>query len=368
MHDEMVNGLYPAWGNPMGEMILQAVNYYAGQSVAKAATWPDLRSNIDSNLSIPIVTATDPLTSNSTRNADFGRPICRPLSVLAISSGAVSHDRNLAAAFANLPNRANGSVNAYTNIIGVAEGIHGTTRAVGSVNGGWGTDCSPKTISTLSDVTGVCPDLPGAQGSYLSAGAALYANSSKIRGSVTLPSDAPSTALTVQTYAATLRGGLGRVEVKIPGTSKVFFITPESSWNNRGFVGGSVTGGPSVDARKERYPNRPDKTTGTLMPGGMLVFKAISSSARHGAFVVSWNDTQAGNDYDMDLIGMLRYDLVDSGANAKVVITTEIVAQEAGALGSHGFSIIGTTADGKISRTVSTISAMKGCAWRHLVH
>ncbi|MDB5966557.1 MAG: pilus assembly protein PilY, partial [Polaromonas sp.] len=31
--DEMTNGLFPAWGNPMGEMVLQAIRYYAGLPV-----------------------------------------------------------------------------------------------------------------------------------------------------------------------------------------------------------------------------------------------------------------------------------------------------------------------------------------------
>jgi type IV pilus assembly protein PilY1 len=346
-HDEMVNGLFPAWGNPMGEMLLQAIRYYSNKPIDRAATNPGLTTGIDAALNIPTVTATNPLTSTTTRNADYGKPICRPLTILAVSSSAVSHDRNFSG-FSDLPNRGTSTVAGYTNRIGLAEGIHGTARAVGSVSAGWGTDCAAKTITSLSDVTGVCPDLPGAQGSFLSAGAAFYANTSKVIGSVTLPSDAPSSALTIQTYVAALRGGLGRVEVKIPGTNKFFFLTPESSWNNRDYVSGTVTGGQTVAQRRDRYPNRPDKTDGILMPGGILVFKAISSSATHGAFVVTWNDTQAGNDYDMDIVGFLRYDIIGTGSAAQVKVTTHISDQEAGALGSHGFSIIGTTnSDGK---------------------
>ncbi len=344
--DEMVNGLFPAWGNPIGEMILQAYRYYGGFSVTRAPSWAGLTTGIDNALGIPTASATDPLISSTSRTADFGKPICRPMSVLAISSSSISHDRNYAG-FNDLPNRAGRDAASYTNLLGTMEGINGTSRAVGSITGGWGTDCSAKSITNLSDVTGVCPDLPGGQGSYLLAGTAFYANTSKITNAYTLPKDAPSTSLTVQTYAAALRGGAGRIEVKIPGTSRFFYITPESSWNNRDYAGGSLTGGPSSASRVDRYPNRPTKTTGTLMPGGMLVFKAISSSATHGAFVVTWNDTQAGNDYDMDIVGFLRYDLSGSGAAAKVKVTSHILDQEAGALGSHGFSIIGTTEDGK---------------------
>ena len=349
LNDEMVNGLFPAWGNPMGEMILQALRYYAGESVAPAAKHAGLTVGVDTSIGIGSVTASNPFTTSTARDRDFGKPMCRPLSILAISSSAVGHDRNFAG-FAALPNRGGRSAADFTNLVGVKENIPNTTRSVGSVAGGWGADCSPKTVGSLDQVTGICPDLPGAQGSYLTAGAAFYANTNRVRTvTTTLPADLPDTALKVKTYAAALRGGLGRVEVTIPGTSKSFFLTPESSWNDRDYVSGSVTGGPTVAERQARYPNRPaGKNDGVLMPGGILVFKAISSSATHGAFVVSWNDTQAGNDYDMDIVGFLRYDLIGSGAGAQVMITTDVLAQEAGALGSHGFSIAGTNgADGK---------------------
>lgn len=341
LNDEMVNGLFPSWGNPMGEMLLQALKYYAGGSVTTAAKNAGLTTGLDTALGLTTVTASNPFATSTTRDTAYGKPICRPLSILAISSSAVGYDRDFSS-FSAFPNRNGNDASAYTNMIGDKEGITNSTRTVGSVNGGWGSDCSPKAVGNLSNVTGICPDLPGAQGSYLTAGAAFYANTNRVQSvDSSAPTDLPPTALTVKTYAAALRGGLGRVEVKIPGTNKYFYLTPESAWNDQDYVSGTVTGGPTEAQRKARYP-------ATLMPGGILVFKALSSSATHGSFVVSWNDTQAGNDYDMDIIGLLRYDLIGSGTSAQVTITTEILDQSAGAKGSHGYSIVGTkVSDGK---------------------
>lgn len=338
--DEMTNGLFPAWGNPMGEMVLQAIRYFAGLPVAPAAKAAGLAiTGIDASLGMPTVAATNPFTPATARDLNYGKAICRPLSILGISSSAVGYDRNFTG-FDDLPNRGGRTAAQFTNLIGDKENISGTVRTVGSVTGGFGTDCSAKTVTTLDLVTGVCPDLPGAQGSYLVGGASFYANTNRVRApGASPPTDLPASALTVKTYAASLAGGLGRVEIKVPGTNKFVYLTPESSWNDRDYVGGG--------ARQQRYPNRPTKTTGVLMPGGILVFKAISSSATHGAFVVTWNDTQAGNDYDMDITGFLRYDITGSGATARIKVTTEIMDQEAGAVGSHGYSIVGTDADGK---------------------
>lgn len=316
----------PAWGNPMGEMIVQALRYFAQPSSTNPTSVPN-----DNGLALPVVgngswpAWKDPLSNaNTFRKARYGNSVCRPMNVLALSSSALSFDGNLAADFATLPNRGGRSVADFTNIIGGLDSVAGV-KSVGSVTGGFGENCSAKTVVGLADVSGVCPEAPGLGGTYLSAGAALYANTNNIRnfGSGTndlpgtAPSDLPPSSLKVKTYAASLAGGAARIEVKIPGTSKYVYITPESLWDR-----------------------------GSIVPGGILTFNGISSSATHGAFVVTWNDQFFGGDYDMDIVGYLRYDIITgTGANAGkyfIDVTTDILGVNAGAVGSHGFSIIGT--------------------------
>ena len=328
---ELTNGTLSAWGNPVGEMIVQALKYYAGLT----STNPSTTSN-DAGVSMPVATWVDPMaestTVNTTRTAKYGKPICRPMNILALSSSALSFDSDEAdSVFAALPNRSRGTLSDFTDAVGTAESINGTLRSVGSVTGGFGETCAGKTVSTLSSVTGVCPEAPAVGGSYKVAGAALYANTNRIRTPSTLPPDLPAYALKVKTYAASLAGGAARVEVKIPGTgtstsnpTKFVYITPEGLW--------------AANSNAKR------------MSGAMLTFASISSSATHGAFVVTWNDSLFGGDYDMDVAGYLRYDVlapVSPSIRYRLKVTTDIINVGAGWTGSHGFSIIGSNFDGR---------------------
>ena len=315
---ELTNGAMSAWGNPVGEMVVQALQYYGGQSSTNPST-----TTKDVGASIPVTTWSDPLSdANTTRKSKYGTAICRPLNILALSSSALSFDGDDAdTPFATMPNRSRGTLADFTNAVGAAEGIQGTLRSVGSVTGGFGETCTAKTVASLSNVSGVCPEAPAIGGTYKIAGAALYANTNRIRTVTSPPPDLPAWALKVKTYAASLAGGVTRIEVAIPNTNpkKYVYITPEGLWAGAG--------------------------NAKIMPSAMLTFSAISSSITHGAFMVTWNDALFGGDYDMDIAGYLRYDILDPVAPStkyRLKITTDIVNVGAGYTGAHGFSIIGS--------------------------
>lgn len=322
--NEMVDGTLSAWGNPVGEMVVQALQYFSGKNSTNPAT-----TTKDTAKGLSVVGWNDPLsTSNARRTGMYGNPICRPMYTLALSSSALSFDAGAGTPFETLPNR-KGSLNSYVNTIGDREGIHGTQRSVGSVDGSasFGQTCSKKTVSQLSSVSGICPEAPAIGGTYQVAGAALYANTSKIRNITNPPSDLGfvQDALKVKTMAASLAGGVARIEVPIPNTNprKYVYITPESLWNS----GGSKT-----------------------MPGAMLTFQSISSGPMYGTFVVTWNDALFGGDYDMDIAGFIRYDIINdskSSTGYSINVTTDIINVGAGFTGTHGFSIMGTDKDGR---------------------
>ena len=331
----MTAGGLPAWGNPIGEMLVQAYQYYAGVT----STNPSTKTKDDA-IGLLQQAWADPLsTANPNRGNLYGNPICRPMYAMALSSSALSFDgmdgnpaadTQIVNAFNSLPNRAKG-INDFTDDIGAAENIHGTRRSVGSVTSTWGETCSAKTVTALSKVSGVCPEGPAIGGTYKVAGAALSANTSKIRTVATPPVDLNKVqdALKVKTLTASLAGGSARVEVPIPGKPGQFvYITPEGLWN-----GGRSSGKP--------------------MPGAILTFNSISAgktAAGHpyGAFIVTWNDTQFGGDYDMDIVGFIRYEVFpDAGSPSgySIKVTTDVTDAEAGWTGLHGFSIIGTDKD-----------------------
>lgn len=359
VHPSVVgNGNFASWGNPMSEMVVQALSYLAGQDVANPTS-----TTRDAAVGLPTgVTRRDPLNddltdavSGLTRKALYGRGICRASNLLAISSGTMSYDTDesggtedvyeLFSRFGSLNGLSGQTLARLTDQIGSHEGINGTSRSVGSNAGAYGEDCTAKPIGAgnvvggaysagLAGVAGVCPEAPGIKGSYLGAGAAFYANTRAIRevggggrttelnaatGGTVLQSRLPATALRVKTYAASLAGGVARIEVPIPGTSRKVYITPESSWNH-----GVAEG---------------------LIPGAMLTFRSIYSSSDSGAYVVTWNDTQFGGDYDMDLVGFIRWRLTPAAGGAyDLEVLTDVLNHNAGAQGSHGFSVIGADA------------------------
>lgn len=367
---EIVNGQFPSWGNPMSEMVVQALAYFAGRPSFDQPT----SMARDGVLNLPVnVAPRDPLSNSSTdaasgltRGSLYGNGICRPMHLLAISSGSVSFDAPGGADgdtydSADYFLRANGqsrNLAAWTDLVGgaSAENINGTRRSVGSASGDFGSDCTAKLIGTgqgvgatyspgLSSVVGVCPEAPGVKGSYIAAGAAFMANTRAIRtlgvatgsslatsagltvdsGAQVLTSNLPGSALRVKSYAASLAGGVARIEIPIGNTGRKVFITPESTWDH-------------------------DREVSDLMPGAMLTFRALyagpaaGTTNTSGAYIVTWNDAQFGGDYDMDLVGFIRWELTpvaDRTGAYDLTVLTDVLGHDARAKGSHGFSIIG---------------------------
>jgi type IV pilus assembly protein PilY1 len=324
-------GNLPAWGNPIGEMLVQSLQYYAYNGTSPTPTNPATTTN-DVSVGLPVAAWKDPLSNwYTTRTNLYGNATCRPMYNLALSPSALSFDGQAGTPFATLPNRALGALDSYTDLIGVTEGLANTVRSVGAVSGKGLTaaddknSCAAKTVGALSNVNGICPEAPAMGGTYQVAGAALYGNTSKIRTIASPPVDLKYVegALKVKTMAASLTGGSPRIDIPIPGSNpvKYVYITPESVQN-----GGKVS--------------------------APLTFASISSyqdpvtKEGYGSFIVSWNDVLMGGDYDMDITGFLRYDLIANAASPSgwdIKITTDIPNACGGGAGTHGFSVIGVT-------------------------
>lgn len=327
---ESNEGDLPAWGNPIGEMLVQALQYYAYDGSTTSGTPgpsnPPSPNTNDAMAGLPVANWSDPLAADAARD-QYGIGMCRPLNILALSSGALTFDGQAGTPFTTLPNR-RGDLDTYVNSIGDAENITNTLRSVGSVTGKGLTaaddknSCAAKKVTSLSNVNGVCPDAPALGGTYQVAGAALYGNTTKIRNPINPPADLPKIerALKVRTLAASLSGGAARIDIPIPGTNppRYVYITPESVQN------GGVVSAP-------------------------LTFASISSGPMYGAFMVTWNDILMGGDYDMDITGFLRYDIRPNPSSPygyEIEVTTDITNVCGGAPGTHGFSIIGVERGG----------------------
>jgi len=176
----IADGKCPSWGNPLASLMLESLRYYAGKSGSFAS------GTKDAAIGLPVVsTRTDPLQSNpaigtSTRADLYGQAICRPLTMLTMTSGSNSFDKNINDLSA-LGGSSTGAAS-LTKTIGDKEGITGTTRLIGDA-GAPSPDrlCTGKTITDLGAANGICSDGPDMQGSYRGAGVAYYAHTNEIR-------------------------------------------------------------------------------------------------------------------------------------------------------------------------------------------
>ncbi|WP_422084416.1 pilus assembly protein [Variovorax sp.] len=343
--DSIKNGDCPSWGNPIGEILLEGLRYYAG----KAALYTGGKN--DAQLGLPSPTWIDPLKANptyadskKTREALYGKNICRPLNMVTISSGVGTFDGNKM----NALNDSSSGIGApqgaayYTNLIGSAaqEGISNTTRLAGS-NGTAGDGiCTGKLIGDLSLVAGLCPEAPNMRGTYLGAGAAYYAHVNRIRSDLTVPADANFNVLKVRQYAVTMSGGSASIRVPVPGSNPqtYVFITPASvDWNGA-----------------------------TPLPGNMVDFKVLRRGANgeSGTFLVLWQHQMLGEDQDQDMLGSIRYETDSSTSPPTLRVFTQTLESNTGNSRpfAFGYTVVGSDKDGShfhsgINNYVSSESA-----------
>ena len=281
------NGECKSWGNPMSEMYYEGLRYFAGQTAPTAAFQGD-----DSSLIAKLATATWPSNRNtvlSTKN------YCAPLNVLVVN-GAVSTNENDSqiGSVTFMENAASATAKSLTNGIGAVWGLTGTYffgHADGAGSGSSGYDiCSGKSLTGLGEALGICPEGPTLNGSYLMAGLAYHAHTNKVRTDITVPASAARlkrTPLQVDTYGVSIAGGIPRIPVKFKGeTQSRVVIQPAYRLTQR-------------DLRRRRRPGRcPDHSPDRR--GRPIVRNQI---------MVSWEDSEAGGDYDMDVWGIISYEM-----------------------------------------------------------
>ncbi|MET0509677.1 MAG: PilC/PilY family type IV pilus protein, partial [Burkholderiaceae bacterium] len=315
------NGECKSWGNPMSEMYYEGLRYFAGQTAPTAAFQGD-----DSSLIAKLATATWPSNRNtvlSTKN------YCAPLSVLVVN-GAVSTNENdnQIGSVTFMENAASATAKSLANGIGAAWGITGSYyfgHADGAGSGSTGYDiCSGKSLTGLGEAIGICPEGPTLNGSYLMAGLAYHAHTNKVRTDITVPPSAARlkrTPLRIDTYGVSIAGGIPRIPVKFKGETQSRVVIQPAYRLTQGTYGG---GGALVDARIIRQIEENDRSYGTIM--------------------VSWEDSEAGGDYDMDVWGIITYEMKRS--TNRITVTTDTVYKASANPQGFGYVISGTSQDG----------------------
>lgn len=286
------------WGNPITEMYLEAVRYFAGLN---RNTSFSNNANDDTGYISGLTNVgnwTDPFDSSN---------YCAACSIIMLNASDFSYDSD-SLDMSGLPGSPD--ANTLTDTVGDEEGITGNSYFIGEN----GTDnnqlCTPKTISGFGDVKGPCPGSPRLQGSYNIAGIAHWANTNDIRG---LTDDQK-----IKTYSVALSGNVPQIRIPVPGTTDQFVTVLPACRNDT--VGGNcaLVNFTIVDPHTE------------------------SSGTGAGSFQIQWEDSEQGGDYDQDMKGTIVYSITSTA----VTINTEVTGQSTPNEMGFGYTISGTTDDG----------------------
>lgn len=304
------------WGNPFSEMLAQSYRYLAGNNNQSPLNATE-RSNETTALSGSTAPNwQDPFTGITSQ-------ACVNMNVLGMSASGASYDSDYfksgttAKTFANIGmGNSTQTLIDWTNLVGSGE-LDATKKYFvgnnGTTNDG---QCTPKTLSSLASVTGICPETPRLDGSYLAAGLAYHAKANNMR-----PDKFAATgkAFNINTLGLTLAGT--QPIIQVPGTNVKIIPACRNKWIDTDHV-------PNVEAGNCALVGfRPIYTTDGEPPN---------------KYFITWEDTEQGSDFDQDINGIIEY----TKSGSTVTVKTTIFRVSTGAHVLFGYVISGTTADG----------------------
>jgi len=307
------DGTCVTWGNPMGEMYLEALRYLAGKTASSDFTYTSSGSK-DAALGLTIATWTDPFASGTT--ASFGDPLCRRSNIVNFNASVTSYDNDQWSGQSDIAGLGGTTtVAGLTDGVGNAEGLYATGKkwSVGSTTSNTNQMCNEKTMTSLSDSNGVCPEAPTYAGGFKMAGAALHAHTNPIRTDITIPSN-NTNAFKVDTYGVALSTSTPRIKVAVPSQPGKFIVILPAYRLDMGTSG---------------------------QGGGTLVdFRVVSQSATAGSYLIQWEDSEQGGDYDQDVWGTLEYS-VNTTTN-QISVSTNVIGESTFQPQGFGYVISGT--------------------------
>ncbi|QCO68130.2 hypothetical protein E5843_10855 [Luteimonas yindakuii] len=325
----LANGECRMWGNPIAEMMFEAVRYFAGASEPTAtfiSTANTYGKQEDDHLALPEPAWKDPY--KSVQNGGGGYASCSRPVMTVISDINPSYDGNLpGSAFETVASDSTlGDFNAAS--LGQAiwtDEFGGGSRNVFIGQVGANTDWAPtaKSASSFGNIRGLAPEEPSKEGTYYSASVARYAASRRL--------NSLSNAPYLTTYSVALASPLPRM--LIPVGDRTVELLPFAQ---------TVSGTFGENARKptntivdffvesiSNFPGQPLQAT-------------VNQGRAHAVFRINYEDVEQGNDHDMDAI--VRYEISAGTNSVTVKLRSEYAAGSANQ--NIGYVISGTTKDG----------------------
>ncbi|WP_257280478.1 pilus assembly protein [Endozoicomonas sp. ISHI1] len=262
------------WGNPLAEMYLEALRYFAGQSSPSSAFDTSVDDQFVSGLSTE--SWISPVTS---ANA------CANCSIILLSSGLNSFDSDELSSSADLPGLSGtASVNSKTDEVGELE--YNNNFAGNYLVGGTGStrQCTAKYLNGLSEAKGLCPELPQLEGSYQVSGLAFYGNQTDLNSTL-------DGVQKVKTYSIQLAESMPSFTLNAGGKSVTFQPVCHTSSN---FGTGTNFSGSGSDC----------SLTDVVVENTVL---NSDGEVVEGSLLFTWEDSLWGNDFDYDASSRIKF-------------------------------------------------------------
>ncbi|STX28217.1 type IV fimbrial biogenesis PilY1-like protein [Legionella beliardensis] len=301
----IVNGECEMWGNPLAEMLYEAVRYFAGKSGPTTAfnysTGPDVTLG---------------LAKPNWQNPYATYPSCSKANLLIISDQPnYDSDQLPGSSF----NSFSGDLTPSLNVSSLAqsifsnEGFASILAFIGQSGSNADGSPTPKVVSSFANVRGLAPQETNSEGSYYLGSVATYAWLNDLN-SVTGKQNA-------KTFSVALASPQPEIKFKV-GNNTIRIVPFAKS-----------VAGLSIN-----------NTQGAYQPTNEIIdFYIESLTATGGVFRVNFADLQQGADFDMDAI--VKYTVVVNPNNTLTITTDSVYA--AGGINQHlGYVISGTTQDG----------------------
>jgi type IV pilus assembly protein PilY1 len=342
----MKQGEFPDWGNPVGEMMYEALRYLGGAGMPVSA-YVATTATIDGQVGLTRATWDKPYAANSAAHA----PWCSKPNILVLSDINTSFDSDQlpGAKFKTCTtftgtnllttdacNKLTGTsftdnyfgpalnVGTLTHEIGEKEGINGHEYFIGQSDATVNWAPTAKPVSSLANIRGLAPEEPGKEGSYYSAAIAYYG---KKEGITTQGSEKQK----VDTYVVALASPLPKIEV--PTAQGTVTIVP---------FGKSVVGsGYNINAGQNYF--QPANQIVEFYIKSINLADPDNGGRYHAVFLISYEDMEQGADHDMDVIVEYDVKLTEAG---KVEVKVTPTYQSAGIVLNVGYNVSGSTADG----------------------
>ncbi len=256
-----INAFSPKGWDPVAEMYYEAIRYF--KALAPTTTYRCGGGGPTDD--------SFPMYCNQSASRMWTDPIqsyCQKNYIIIVNDEYPSRDHNdlPSSAFSTgvAPNDSGINTYNWTDSVGTLEGINATSQQIGNLTGAASGACTPtEVISSLANVTGICPSEPTAQGTFNIAGLAYYAHTQDLRTG-NCGGASCTNSQTIKTYAIAFRASPGGYQ--IPGDMNGdgdFLDAGDNRSMNQLYLAAKYGGFKDSDGDNQPYT---DATCGTASP------------------------------------------------------------------------------------------------------